>query len=639
MTCRPLPRSLDPLPDESLPGFLLRLAYRLGVSPARLVVLTGLSMNMRHRITAPFSLTMQLAPEARDAFVRTTRLTPGEVADLCLSSLAGRYPPASTVPDYSRWKGPNRQSRWIFINATRYCPQCLAGDHTEIQRGLGGAWRKTWRLPPVFACTTHCRFLDYLCPACSRPALDCTIGRGSVPMLPHWQNRSLHPAQCRVTVRDSNVAYAGGPICGAKLDNPHPQASTISIPNSLVQFQQRILDLLRPTGPGVATSVGRHTPAAQYFIDLRLMAYLVRASWPRARQLVSTPALAEAIDRHVEREQRQLTDIRSGRIMHPRDVHDTAPLDPVPCAALLAAADQLLSCDTANTLSGQLRRLLSYDTRRPGKAEWSRNFLESRPGCSEGLRQAIAPILQTYVRDRQPRRLRAPIRRTRFEPKHIAQFLHDDWYGRHFAHLDGINPTHLRRVAAVHLCQIAAGGSIKDAARLIGFPDSREGLERAQSSAKALHSWARTRDDPEEFDAALHALADELDTVPNLVDYQRRREALCNWCIDPDTWQWLTEQLPPTWPHGRQPELGDRKRQTASIIAWARITQGEHVFAPHPIRDRQPPDIQSAWRPSAYSMWARFKRGPMYHHDRELKQVLDNYADQLAARIDETGSL
>src|SRR6266508_4985161 len=61
MTSRPLPRSLDPLADESLPGFLLRLAYRLGISPARLVTLTGLSMNMQHRIAMPFSLTMQLA--------------------------------------------------------------------------------------------------------------------------------------------------------------------------------------------------------------------------------------------------------------------------------------------------------------------------------------------------------------------------------------------------------------------------------------------------------------------------------------------------------------------------------------------------------------------------------------------------
>jgi hypothetical protein len=324
--------------------------------------------------------------------------------------------------------------------------------------------------------------------------------------------------------------------------------------------------------------------------------------------------------------------------MLPRDVYDIPPLDPVPCAALLAIADQLLSCDTPNALSDHLRDLLPYDIRRPARAGWSRDFLESRPDCSEGVRQAVASVLQTYVRDRLPRSLRAPIRQTSFRPQHIAQFLHDDWYERHFAHLDGINPTHVRRTAAIHLCQIAVGGSIKDAARLIGVPGTREGLERARSSAKVLHRWARSREDPKEFDAALHALADELDAASNPVDYQRRREALRDWCIDPETWHWLTEQLPPTRPNGFQLELGDRKRQTASIIVWTRVTQGEHIFAPHPIRDQQPPNIQSAWRLSVYSVWARFKNGQMYHHDRELKQVLDNYADQLAARIDEARS-
>ena len=39
----PLPRSLDPLPDESLPGYLLRLAHRLGLAPARVMQLTGLT--------------------------------------------------------------------------------------------------------------------------------------------------------------------------------------------------------------------------------------------------------------------------------------------------------------------------------------------------------------------------------------------------------------------------------------------------------------------------------------------------------------------------------------------------------------------------------------------------------------------
>jgi hypothetical protein len=40
---RPLPRSLVPIPGESLPGFLLRLSCRLNQPPARIAELTGLA--------------------------------------------------------------------------------------------------------------------------------------------------------------------------------------------------------------------------------------------------------------------------------------------------------------------------------------------------------------------------------------------------------------------------------------------------------------------------------------------------------------------------------------------------------------------------------------------------------------------
>ncbi|GGN30142.1 hypothetical protein GCM10011609_87700 [Lentzea pudingi] len=52
MATRPLPRSLDSLPRESLPGYLLRLAHRLDLSPARVGALTGLT-TPGHRPSRP----------------------------------------------------------------------------------------------------------------------------------------------------------------------------------------------------------------------------------------------------------------------------------------------------------------------------------------------------------------------------------------------------------------------------------------------------------------------------------------------------------------------------------------------------------------------------------------------------------
>src|ERR1019366_843507 len=40
---RALPRSLDPLPGESLAGYLLRLSFRLGVPPGQVAAITGLT--------------------------------------------------------------------------------------------------------------------------------------------------------------------------------------------------------------------------------------------------------------------------------------------------------------------------------------------------------------------------------------------------------------------------------------------------------------------------------------------------------------------------------------------------------------------------------------------------------------------
>ncbi|HEY5988661.1 MAG TPA: TniQ family protein, partial [Streptosporangiaceae bacterium] len=71
----PLPRSLDPLPDEALPGYVLRLAHRLGLSPARVLRLTGLTAATGGHQPAPRSLMTRLDAVAAGSFARATRLT------------------------------------------------------------------------------------------------------------------------------------------------------------------------------------------------------------------------------------------------------------------------------------------------------------------------------------------------------------------------------------------------------------------------------------------------------------------------------------------------------------------------------------------------------------------------------------
>jgi hypothetical protein len=70
MLGRPLPRSLDPLAGESLPGYVLRLAHRLERAPGRIAVLTGLGRQLPRRSTlvVPASQLLHLPPAPAATF-------------------------------------------------------------------------------------------------------------------------------------------------------------------------------------------------------------------------------------------------------------------------------------------------------------------------------------------------------------------------------------------------------------------------------------------------------------------------------------------------------------------------------------------------------------------------------------------
>jgi hypothetical protein len=95
MTVRPLPRSLDPLPGESLTGYVLRLAHRLDRPPSRITILTGLGRAVpgRSAPAVPANRMLYLDKATVATFAHATRLSAHEVAELCLDSLRDRYPP------------------------------------------------------------------------------------------------------------------------------------------------------------------------------------------------------------------------------------------------------------------------------------------------------------------------------------------------------------------------------------------------------------------------------------------------------------------------------------------------------------------------------------------------------------------
>ncbi|RDG38065.1 TniQ family protein [Streptomyces corynorhini] len=185
----PLPRSLDPLPGELLACYVMRLAHRLGVAPDTVLRRTGLADYMANtQAITRTALSLELPAQQMRDFQSAARLTAAEVTALTLLPLAPRYPPVLHSLDVVRAGKRIPSPDWLFPTTARYCPDCLAGDGTTPQTDHREPWQIEWRLPVVFACPHHQRFLEHLCPACRRSIADHGVGqlipRPTIPARP-----------------------------------------------------------------------------------------------------------------------------------------------------------------------------------------------------------------------------------------------------------------------------------------------------------------------------------------------------------------------------------------------------------------------------------------------------------------------
>jgi hypothetical protein len=311
------------------------------------------------------------------------------------------------------------------------------------------------------------------------------------------------------------------------------------------------------------------------------------------------------------------------------------PADAAASAGLAYIADRVLGGSTGDVREF-LRQFLPPSPRKANRTYWGVRVLRSEIPCSEGMQAACDPIPRNFTRPPRGRR-NAVLRPERWEPENIPAFLPADWYARHFTPIAGVNPMFIRRTAALRLVQMAAGGSLGEAAGFLGIASTDttwENKARIYSGAGFVHTGASRQPDPRSFETALISLARELDSPATpLINYQRRRHALQTWCIDGDTWDQLIGRLPPV-PGPHQPELGDRKRQIASIYVWAQVTSGEHYFAPRPIEAAQPHEIQEDWKGRWNNILHLIRRDRPSPHYTNLRTKLDTLAASLAASID-----
>jgi TniQ len=607
-----LPSSLDPLPGESLVGFLLRLAHRLECSPARILELADFagSQGWQHVSVIPHHAMLQLTSRERDGLARAARLTPQEAEALCFGQLRDRFP---LPPPAAREQAPaKRFDWWLHTTFSRYCPQCLAGDGTAIQNDHGGAWKRAWRLPVVFACETHSRLLDHRCPACGHPALG-IHGNSGGTLVPGMMHRGLHPAQCRA---DSRTAR-----CGQRLDSTDGS----DVPAAeVLELQQRLTALLRPDGPAQVMSAGEPCSPQQYFTDLRLVSYLAVTTWPGMRHLAPASQLARAVDMLAAH---QAPD--GGKL--PQSPATLArPADASAAACLLLIADQLLKGDTA-AVREAVRAQLPETIDRASRTGWRLTFLKTDEAAySPGLSAAVRPVLSRDRWNPGQGRRRQPELRTRLGAQHVPQHLPEKWLRWHFgASAAAVPMTALQRATTTRLVQMLAGGSKEEAARYLGFPKpARHRQILAELPATAGLAPARQADN--RFDELVRAIAAEL-RGGELINYQARRTALSTWELDEETWQHLaSEARARTYsrylargPHDRVDRLA------ASVAVWQRATHGHYRYAP--LLKTAPGDW---FRRSDRVTWKIMLGRGSSSVGIELHRLLSDYADQLGTRID-----
>ena len=146
---------------------------------------------------------------------------------------------------------------WLYTHGSHYCPQCL------IDRQ--GAWRLEWKLPYVYACTIHKRFLLSRCPQCG---LRSDQGRIDGTMTPAFPVHVPDPGTCH-NPRKNPHGKRYITRCSHNLAKEAPGARC---PAWLLDNQATVLQALRsPQGLPRATS-------GDWWRDLRALTCLVLAT-------------------------------------------------------------------------------------------------------------------------------------------------------------------------------------------------------------------------------------------------------------------------------------------------------------------------------------------------------------------------
>lgn len=571
----PLPRTLVPLAEESLIGYILRLSHRLDETPLNLLQQTGMLGRQSFRGFDMSPTITDIPPMSRQNFRLVTK---ADSKAFTLDLYASHYPPVADDLERMRHRPRSHggRSNWVNRRSSRCCPQCLAGDGSEIQRRHGGAWKIQWHLPVVFACLEHDCFLRDTCPCCQKP-IQSASGTVLPRVVPSAAVSNLHPGQCRVSVGARKA-------CGARLDclDTFQSQQLPPLTTEAAALQRRILDLLDPEAD----------PADSWetFTELIVLSALITSALPH-HDLPVPRDLAPYLSQHIEEQESligQLDSKAAERSRDPRTAWTAAPRSAPATAALIGLAYHYRGLPTP-VLREEVTRLLEHARHQDHPrwtAIWKRLDL-----CSARLSSELEGAFQ----QRFPPAPRWPSfagclitkRPSGFSAEHIPQEIPPDWFTPYFGQLFEVQSRKVRAVlrsSAMQLVQAVSGSTAGEAADYLGLPASwlttgSWGVMRPDTLRRAATGEAIVR--------ALHQLAAHVASLPRKIDYHERRLRFAGWDFTDDDWQRFTRDLH-TYGGLSARLSNDLQRRSSSAFIWSRLTGSEWVLAPaiqqHPSR-------------------------------------------------------
>ncbi|MEA2826101.1 MAG: hypothetical protein QOG43_540, partial [Actinomycetota bacterium] len=440
---RTLPIRLEPLPGESLDGWLFAYAARLDTPLTEFAATTGLPRGFVRQ--TPRSIALGKSLNSCAGIARAAGMG-GDSVDRLWRPFA-RYAKAVR----SRFDPPGMLRPVVPMGWSRFCPACLSA--------CGDRWKVAWRLVWHTTCDVHGCLLIDACPVCDRHQREHPFVTSDVTLRP----------PCACSTRSAIGTGRLGQACGHDLTSA-PAPTDADVGRRTLAFQAAVAPAL-----GADAGAAARRQALDVLADVLLIAAGLGGDAPLGVQPLAKPAdvaqvLARAWDCYVGDAEGDMVRVVTGDMQIPGVLPRAWSV-----ASQSLTARAIVARDGSMSLTDRLR--------------WRSMTTPGRP-TSRGLEVA------------------------RRRGRYLPEALWADWAVR-LTPATGVDAKSFRVVAAAALLLPGTPRPLETVLR--GTP--HEGRGR-----KVFHVLAMVA--PTDATAVLRALteiADGLDSLGGVIDYQRRR--------------------------------------------------------------------------------------------------------------------